>query len=206
MLFSLHPPAASEVDAAFVPGHVGSLFWISQRRFAFDRPAHRLGAIGIGWRMAPGLALLGAASLLVPIATKRQLYCHNLCPFGAAQQLLKKRLPWKVRVGRKLTSVLQLIPAVLLGLTLCIAMRHWNINLASLEPFNAFVFWIAGPATLIVAVIGLVTAMFVPMAYCRFGCPTGTVLSYLRRRGAAVGGEGPTWPPCCCWPWPCCCD
>ena len=138
---------------------------------------------GIGWQLAPGLALLGAASLLVPIATKRQLYCQHLCPFGAAQQLLKKRLPWKVRVGRKMTSLLQLIPALLLGLTLCIAMRHWNVNLASLEPFNAFVFWIAGPATLLVAAIGLVAAMFVPMAYCRFGCPTGTVLAYLRRQG-----------------------
>ncbi|MEO8496315.1 MAG: FMN-binding protein, partial [Planctomycetota bacterium] len=42
---------------------------------------------GVPWRLAPGLMLLVAASVFVPAVSKKQLYCHHICPFGAAQQL-----------------------------------------------------------------------------------------------------------------------
>jgi hypothetical protein len=32
-----------------------------------------------------------------------------------------------------------------------------------------------------VAIVGLVASVFIPMAYCRYGCPTGALLEYLRR-------------------------
>jgi len=35
-------------------------------------------------------------------------------------------------------------------------------------------------------VAGLVASLFIPMAYCRFGCPTGAVLDY-------IGGGGKNW-------------
>jgi hypothetical protein len=38
----------------------------------------------------------------------------------------------------------------------------------------------------VVAVAGLVASLFIPMAYCRFGCPTGAVLDY-------IGGGGKNW-------------
>ena len=53
---------------------------------------------GIPWRLAPGLVLLAAAALSVPIVSRRQVYCHHICPFGAAQQLIRGRIPWRVRV------------------------------------------------------------------------------------------------------------
>ena len=31
--------------------------------------------------------------------------------------------------------------------------------------------------------VGLVASFFVPQAYCRFGCPTGAVLNFVRTRG-----------------------
>ena len=45
-------------------------------------------ANGLALKAAPGLVLLAAAALLVPWTTRRQLYCHQICPHGAAQQLL----------------------------------------------------------------------------------------------------------------------
>jgi len=39
---------------------------------------------------------------------------------------------------------------------------------------------IAGIAALSVAIVGLVASLFIPMAYCRYGCPTGKLLDYLR--------------------------
>ena len=53
-------------------------------------------------------------------------------------------------------------------------------SLVDIEPFDAWVFYVAGWATITIAVIGLVASLFVPMAYCRYGCPTGAVLGYLR--------------------------
>ncbi len=43
---------------------------------------------------------------------------------------------------------------------------------------------VAGWATVAIAIVGLAVSLVVPMAYCRFGCPTGAVLNYLRLQGA----------------------
>lgn len=135
---------------------------------------------GVPWRLAPGLVLLSLAALAVPLLSKKQVYCHHVCPFGAAQQLVKNRLPWRVRLPRRLTKLLSLVPALLLLLVIATAISHLPINLAGIEPFDAFLFRIAGWATLAIAVVGLIGSAFIPMAYCRFGCPTGSVLNYLR--------------------------
>jgi NosR/NirI family nitrous oxide reductase transcriptional regulator len=140
---------------------------------------------GVPWRLAPGLALLTAAAIVVPAITKKQLYCHHVCPFGAAQQLIKQRLPWQWNPPARLALVLRTIPFALLVLVVVVAMTQARVNLAGIEPFDAFVFWIAGGATLLVAGVGLLFAAVTPMAYCRFGCPTGMLLSYLRLNGQA---------------------
>ncbi len=138
---------------------------------------------GIPWRFAPGLVLLVAAALLVPLLTRRQLYCHHLCPHGAAQQLLRNTLPYRVRLPRWLARCLRALPSLLLVWVLAVAMLHLPINLAAIEPFDAYLFRIAGLAIIVVAIAGLIASLLVPMAYCRFGCPTGAMLNYLRLRG-----------------------
>lgn len=135
---------------------------------------------GIPWSRAPGLVVLSLAALLVPVVSRRQPYCQQICPFGAAQQMIRH-----VRIGQWtlppwLTRMLSWIPSGLLGVVVWAAMTHADVNLASLEPFDAFVFWIAGGAALTIAVVGLAVSLFVPMAYCRFGCPTGALLNFLR--------------------------
>ena len=57
------------------------------------------------------------------------------------------------------------------------------LNLAAIEPFDAYLFRVAGWATIAIAIGGLVASLFLPMAYCRFGCPTGSLLNYLRLHG-----------------------
>ena len=140
---------------------------------------------GVPWRLAPGLVLLSSAALLVPVLSKRQLYCHHVCPFGAAQQLIAPRADRRWRVPGRIRRVLSVIPPALLLLVVLTAMLHLPINLASIEPFDAFFFWIAGTATLLIALVGLIGSAIVPMGYCRFGCPTGAMLDYLRFRGSS---------------------
>ena len=55
--------------------------------------------VGVPWRSAFGLALLSAAALLSPLLTRQNLYCSQLCPHGALQQLIKNRLPSKLKLG-----------------------------------------------------------------------------------------------------------
>jgi hypothetical protein len=136
---------------------------------------------GVPWRLAPGLMLLVAASLIAPSTSKKQLYCHHICPFGAAQQLVRNRWPWQASLPRRLTALLEFVPAILLAVVLLTALLHWPLNLAGVEPFDAFFFLeVAGVASLVIAVVGLIVSAFVPMAYCRFGCPTGALLNHLR--------------------------
>lgn len=135
---------------------------------------------GIPWRNAGGLALLSAAALLVPIFSGSNLYCNQLCPHGALQQLLRNRLPWRVRLPKRVARVLVTVPIVLLVLCMIVAMTSLPLSLVDIEPFDAWVLSIAGWPTVTIAVVGLIASLFVPMAYCRYGCPTGALLKFLR--------------------------
>ncbi len=135
---------------------------------------------GVPWRLAPGLVALTAISFAIPSCTKKQIYCHHICPFGAAQQLTQFGSRRRLRLPVKVARCLKLLPGLILLLVVLIAMLHWPVNLAAIEPFDAFLFWIAGASSICVALGGLVVSGFVPMAYCRFGCPTGAALNYVR--------------------------
>ena len=149
---------------------------------------------GPAWQLAPGLCLLVAVAFLSPLLTRKQVYCHQLCPHGAAQQLLLHVRRWRVlqrplrvttgvRLWHWLGQALATLPAWLLLWVLLVALLDWPFDLTGLEPFDAYLFRIAGWATLSVAAVGLLVALFVPMAYCRYGCPTGALLNFLRFNG-----------------------
>ena len=135
---------------------------------------------GVPWSKAGGLVLLTVAAFLIPITTRRNVYCTHLCPHGAVQQLVKNRLPWQIHLERRLSRGLSLVPAALLIWCLLVAMTELPFSLVDIEPFDAWVFRIAGWATITIAVVGLIASLFVPMAYCRYGCPTGALLNFLR--------------------------
>ena len=134
----------------------------------------------IPWRHAGGLVLLTVAAVCIPVTARRNVYCSPLCPHGAAQQLLKNRLPWRLDLPRWLARSLKIVPLLLLAWCIVVAMTQIPFSLANIEPFDAWIFRIAGWASLTIAVAGLAASMFVPMAYCRFACPTGAMLNYLR--------------------------
>jgi Na+-translocating ferredoxin:NAD+ oxidoreductase RnfG subunit len=135
---------------------------------------------GVPWRSALALVLLSVAAFLSPLLTKQNLYCSQLCPHGALQQLLRNRLPWRLKLSKRVSKGLELIPFLLLLWVVIVGITGMGVSLVGIEPFDAWVFRIAGPATITVAIVGLLASLFVPMAYCRFGCPTGALLDFLR--------------------------
>lgn len=140
---------------------------------------------GVNWRMAPALALLAGAALVVPWATRRPIYCAQLCPHGAAQELIGRLTTRRLRVPRKLDRGLRCAPPLLVVLVIVVTMLGLPFDLAGIEPFDAYLIASAGVATIAVAVVGLVAAAFIPMAYCKYGCPTGCVLEFVRSHGSA---------------------
>ena len=140
-------------------------------------------AEGVAWRLAPGLAAIAAVALITPPLSKSNPYCSHLCPHGAIQQLIRPNT--KSRRRQKPPAWLQRILLWIPGITLSAA-YVWLLmlpaaDLASWEPFNVYLFRIAGWGSFTLAGVSLVAAGFVPMAYCRFGCPTGRLIDYLRR-------------------------
>lgn len=138
---------------------------------------------GTPWKNAQGLVLLAAVALLGPVFTSKQLYCHHICPHGALQQLLVRRLPWQWSPSKALDKLLSKLPFVLLALVLFSVVLALPVNLNALEPFDAYLFRVAGWASIIIAIGGLLWSLFTPLAYCRYGCPTGALFKLLRFTG-----------------------
>lgn len=138
---------------------------------------------GVPWRLAPGLVLVVASALLVPMVSRHQPYCQHLCPHGAVQQILIRRLRWQWKVPRRVHLALSTLPFLLLLAVVVIVMSTLPVSLVDLEPFDAWVIGLVGVAAATIAIVGLVASLFVPMAYCRYGCPTGALLQFLRFHG-----------------------
>lgn len=135
---------------------------------------------GIAWRVAPGLVVLTAAALIAPILTGRQVYCTHLCPYGAAQDWLHGLKQFRVSIPKRLERLVRVLPFLLLVLVVVVAMGHLPVGLVGIEPFDAFVFRVAGWATIAIALLGLLASLFITRAYCRYGCPTGAMLGFVR--------------------------
>lgn len=134
---------------------------------------------GIPWKNAFGLVFLTIAAFAVPVATGRNVYCSHLCPHGAVQQLIRNRISWQMKLSASARRWLSRIPGLLIAWVIMIGMLHLSFSAVDIEPFDAWLWSIAGAGTIAVAIVGLIASLFVPMAYCRFGCPTGAVLNYV---------------------------
>ena len=131
-------------------------------------------------RGAVVLIALAVAALVLPIATRRNVYCSHLCAHGAAQQLLVRFVKPKRSLPGWLKPVFVPLPWTLLAVAILAALFHWPLNLVDLEPFDAYLPAVAGTAAITIFVVSLIASSFVPMAYCRHACPTGALLDHLR--------------------------
>lgn len=137
---------------------------------------------GVSWRQVGLLVVLAGVALVVPWATRRQIYCHHICPHGAAQEFLGRVSPKRFhrQLPPSLHRILRLFPAALLICGFFWVLQKPGAALGNIEPFD---FWILGSAAvlpLLIATVGLFLAAIFPMAYCRYGCPTGALLAFLR--------------------------
>jgi polyferredoxin len=125
------------------------------------------------------------AGLLLPPLTRRNLYCSHLCPHGAAQQLLKHRIKTQWQLPKRVSQFLKWLPGSVLLLAVGATVSGQSWNLAAWEPFNAWIWYVAGTSSLVLAIGSLAVSTVIPMAWCRYGCATGRLLEYARRSAIA---------------------
>jgi polyferredoxin len=94
-----------------------------------------------------------------------------------------KRLPKQWQPHPRLAAWLEKLPWLILSLAWLAASARWGWNLSQLEAFDAYLWKVAGTAAVVIALLGLAVSLISPMAYCRYGCPTGAVFKLLRYAG-----------------------
>lgn len=134
--------------------------------------------INVAAMLVPTLMLITA--FVYPLAGRRQHYCTHVCPLGSAQDLVSKagkgyRLKLSARTVRRLGHLRQALFATLMVLMLTGTSTAWM----DYELFTAFVLQSASIVIILLALLMLALAIYVPRPYCRFVCPTGSLLKIL---------------------------
>ncbi len=137
-----------------------------------------------GFDFVTGLVvmLMLILGILLPVLFKRNsFYCTWICPFGAAQELLGKVNRRKIRIKKRVMKVLNYSRTVI---TLLVFFSMWvsmGLELAQYEAFTIFLLGRASTAVLVIAILGLLSSIFINKPYCRFVCPTGQILDWIKK-------------------------
>lgn len=144
---------------------------------------------GIPWGVRVLLPVIAMLAILCPLFLNKAYYCAYLCPFGAAQEIMgkirkKKIVPkgiWRnIFKYTRVTYFLVIVALLLWGIPL---------ELASLEPFSAFLLTAASGWVIALAVIFLVLSIFFSRPWCNYFCPTGELLDILRKGDGKANPE-----------------
>ncbi|MGJ8724924.1 MAG: FMN-binding protein [Roseibacillus sp.] len=131
------------------------------------------------WSNFPGLVLLAAVALMIPVATGKNTYCAKLCAHGAAQGILFRLTKWRWVPSSRWHKRLKMVPVVTLIAVFLLAAGGLRFDFSSVEPFDVWSVGIYALVPVVIFSVGLVASLFIPKAYCKYGCPTGYLLDHL---------------------------
>lgn len=125
--------------------------------------------------------LLLVVAFIYPLFGRKKHYCSNLCPFGALQEEISRFSPWRIMVPKHLYEALHSARRGLwVALTLLMLTGVW-FDWMNYEVFSAFLVQAAGVGVIIFALFFVILSFFVGRPYCRFVCPTGTLMKLSER-------------------------
>ena len=130
------------------------------------------------WDSVAALLLL-ATALLFPLFGRSGHYCAHVCPFGSLQELAGRIPAPRLRLSAGLIRWLTLFRKLLWGVLILLLLADIGAGWTDWELFAAFAWRAAPPLLLALAGVTIVLSVFVPRPYCRFVCPTGTLLRLL---------------------------
>lgn len=120
--------------------------------------------------------ILVVVGLIYPLFNKPNHYCAWICPFGSLQELAGKAYKKKVKLSPKLVKRLDNFRQLLWVVLLALLYAGWATSWIDYEVFTAFI--VESASWIIIAVGGafVVLSLFVSRPFCRFVCPTGSLL------------------------------
>lgn len=143
---------------------------------------------GASWYLAIGLVALVAIAMIIPPTWRGNPYCNHLCPHGAIQQLVRptsrsrRKWNWSIQWQRWIAN----LPAVTLALAYLLLLFRPSTDVSALEPFHAYLWSIASWTAIAFTGMTLLFSVFVPMGYCRLGCPTGRLFEHIRLKTSGI--------------------
>ncbi len=142
-----------------------------------------LGVVSHGLDVTTGYLplLLLITAFIFPLFGKKSHYCSHLCPLGSAQSLMGKLPVRKPRLSPRLAQFLQRMGQAIWVVLMLLMLAGVCFEWMDYEPFTAFIFQSAPWFVIAFAVVILLTSLFVPRAYCRFMCPTGTLMKVAQK-------------------------
>ncbi|MDR2512016.1 MAG: 4Fe-4S binding protein [Bacteroidales bacterium] len=127
------------------------------------------------------MLIMAVLALLLPIFTKKAFYCTYICPFGALQELSGK-IPVKKKLilPQKITKYLKWLQPTLFVVILGLLFTNILSDFVNFEPFAAFLLDLHLWIPMIIAGTMLVISVFLPKFWCKYLCPTGFLLEWVR--------------------------
>ena len=120
--------------------------------------------------------ILLITAFIYPLFGKKSYYCMQVCPFGALQELAGKCVKYKIPLSAKTQKSLNVMRQILWAvLMLCLWTGAW-FDWIDYEPFSAFIVQSASWVVIVIAVVFVALSTVIMRPYCRFVCPTGTLL------------------------------
>lgn len=136
---------------------------------------------GFPWLTNIPLVVLVILSFVLPYTTKKQFYCHYMCPFGALQELAgkvsplkkKKSLNWLKIGGMELQTIYTflIIAGVIVGV---------YPELSFLEPFPSFSYEVVSYWMIGFGILFILLSMVYSKPWCKV-CPTGFLIDSCKK-------------------------
>jgi len=136
---------------------------------------------GLSLASKPGITILIAVTVLVPLLLGKNVYCFFLCPFGALQEIFFKIVPLKFKIKPNIDKSLRYVRHILLVFLTGALLAGLEINPNNFEPFSVFILQTATPTAIVIAVLSLTVGCGINRPWCSYGCSAGALIDILKR-------------------------
>ncbi len=123
--------------------------------------------------------LLFVVGFLFPLFGKSGHYCAWICPFGSLQDLAGCIVKKKARIGQRTLKVLDYVRQILWVVLIMLLYAGIGAEWIDYEIFTGFIVDSASRIVLCVGGAFVILSIFVSRPFCRFVCPTGSLLKQL---------------------------
>ncbi len=120
--------------------------------------------------------ILLIVGLVYPLFNKPNFYCTWICPFGSLQELAGKACKKKWKMSPKLIKGLDNFRQLLWVVLLAFLYIGWATSWIDYEVFTAFIVESASWIIIAVGCLFVILSLFITRPFCRFVCPTGSLL------------------------------